>query len=598
MVTVPPTKATPPSGTDWGVFSAPGAGPTHTHLLDTDWGDGLRFLQAWHAWRNDPSRTGQLLYTAVLPGEVPLAAVEETRLPADWRPLAQQLTAQWWGLLPGVHRLSWPNDRVQLTLHVGPLKEALTGLDTPVDGVWLQTVTEDECDPMARVLARLSRSGTRLWVSDCTAALTPALVTQGFEHDPAPGAPREIATFVHRPRWTGQRHLRPAAAAHPAHAIVVGAGLAGAGVAHALARRGWRVDVLDRAATPAHGASGLPVGLVTPHVSPDDAALSRLSRQGVRSTLERAQLLLSKDHDWAPSGVLEHRVEGKRALPASARWPLPWGAHWSRNATPAECRAAGLPTPAPGLWHDRAGWIRPAALVRAQLDHPGIAWRGGSAVAAVHRKGALWQALDAQGHVLGEAPCLVLASAFDTGQLLGRLPVPPLLPVHALRGQVTWGRLADLSSTARTRLPSHPVNGHGSFVHGMPGPSGEPIWLVGSTFERGATDGVIRTEDQTANQQRLVTLLPGLAQAMPEAFVQAQAWAGVRCTLPDRLPAVGPIDPAALPGLHVCTGLGARGLTLSVLCGEVLAARLQGEPWPVERKLAQALMAERFQKKR
>jgi tRNA 5-methylaminomethyl-2-thiouridine biosynthesis bifunctional protein len=82
------------------------------------------------------------------------------------------------------------------------------------------------------------------------------------------------------------------------------------------------------------------------------------------------------------------------------------------------------------------------------------------------------------------------------------------------------------------------------------------------------------------------------------AFDDAHDWAGVRCTLPDRFPAVGPVAPEVLPGLHVCTGLGARGLTLSVLCGEWLAAHVQGEPWPLEAKLAAHLRADRFQPKR
>lgn len=598
MVAVPHPTATPLSGPDWGVFSAPAAGAAHTHLLDTDWGDGLRFLKAWHAWRRQASRSGRWCYTAVLPGAVPPAPVAVAGLPEDLGPLAQQLAERWRGLLPGVHRLALDEDRVQLSLHLGPLKDALASLDTALDGVWLQSVSTEDCSPVARVLARLCLPGARLWTHKAPDAMPLALLAQGFEPEATRAAAPNTTTYVHRPRWAGQRHLRQPSVTPPTQAIVVGAGLAGAGVAHALAQRGWQVTVLDRAHTPACGASGLPVGLVAPHVSPDNAALSRLSRQGVRSTLARAQALLHEGQDWARSGVLEHRVEGKRALPPPERWPPPWGAHWSRDATPAECAAAELPEQAAALWHAWAGWIRPAALVQAQLAHPGIAWQGGGEVAELRRQGPHWQALDAQGRALAEAPCLVLASAYDTGRLLARLPNPPVLPVHALRGQVTWGRLADLPVDARDRLPPQPVNGHGSWVHGMPGPGGEPIWLVGSTFDRGATASIVKAEDQAANRQRLATLLPSLAQAMPDAFAQAQGWAGVRCTLPDRLPAVGPIDPQALPGLHVCTGLGARGLTLSVLCGEVLAARLHGEPWPVERKLAQALMAERFQRVR
>jgi tRNA 5-methylaminomethyl-2-thiouridine biosynthesis bifunctional protein len=54
------------------------------------------------------------------------------------------------------------------------------------------------------------------------------------------------------------------------------------------------------------------------------------------------------------------------------------------------------------------------------------------------------------------------------------------------------------------------------------------------------------------------------------------------------------VDAAHQPGLWVCTGMGARGLTLGLLCAELLAARLHGEPLPVEAKLAQALGVERL----
>jgi tRNA 5-methylaminomethyl-2-thiouridine biosynthesis bifunctional protein len=40
--------------------------------------------------------------------------------------------------------------------------------------------------------------------------------------------------------------------------------------------------------------------------------------------------------------------------------------------------------------------------------------------------------------------------------------------------------------------------------------------------------------------------------------------------------------------------MGARGLTLSLLCAELLAARLHAEPLPLEAKLAQALSTERL----
>jgi tRNA 5-methylaminomethyl-2-thiouridine biosynthesis bifunctional protein len=73
-----------------------------------------------------------------------------------------------------------------------------------------------------------------------------------------------------------------------------------------------------------------------------------------------------------------------------------------------------------------------------------------------------------------------------------------------------------------------------------------------------------------------------------------QGWAGLRCTLPNRLPAVGPIDPQSLPGLCLSTGMGARGISLAVLCGELLAAQLNKEALPLETALAKHLAAARY----
>ena len=56
----------------------------------------------------------------------------------------------------------------------------------------------------------------------------------------------------------------------------------------------------------------------------------------------------------------------------------------------------------------------------------------------------------------------------------------------------------------------------------------------------------------------------------------------------------GAPDASALPGLFVSTGMGARGMTLAVLCGELLAAQLEGEPLPVPLRQARALAPQRL----
>ncbi|MNV93472.1 bifunctional tRNA (mnm(5)s(2)U34)-methyltransferase/FAD-dependent cmnm(5)s(2)U34 oxidoreductase [compost metagenome] len=64
-------------------------------------------------------------------------------------------------------------------------------------------------------------------------------------------------------------------------------------------------------------------------------------------------------------------------------------------------------------------------------------------------------------------------------------------------------------------------------------------------------------------------------------------WAGWRAVLPGRLPAVGELSHA--PGLWLAVGYASRGLSWSALMGDVIAARLMGEPSPLESDLAQLI---------
>ncbi len=395
---------------------------------------------------------------------------------------------------------------------------------------------------------------------------------------------------------------------------MIGAGLAGSAVAHSLARRGWAVTVLDRANAVGAGASGLPAGLVAPHVSPDDNVLSRLSRAGVQATLQRASALLHSGKDWAGTGVLEHNLAGKRRLPpppadpvlglAASDSPKDTGPqtdhtdrahHRSAQASAAQVAAAGLPPGTPALWHSMAGWVRPQPLVAAQLRTPGVQVFWGQCVHRLERQGSAWAVLNAHGQVLGQAPLLVVASAFDSLALLRPLP-GFAVPLSPLRGQVSFGHLHALSDTQRQLLPPFPVNGHGSFISGVPTPDGLAGWFTGSTFERQCAQSPVRLQDHAANRLRLSTLLPALGAAMHDQWEpqHVQGWAGVRCTLPDRLPAVGPIDSARLPGLWLCAGMGARGISLAVLCGELIAAQLDNEPLPLDASLRKALAAMRY----
>lgn len=623
-----------PTAAEW-------AGAPRWSVLDTGFGMGLNFLATWHAWRQDARRPARLFYSAV--DASPPEASELLRSAAPFpelAPLAAELAAHWHGLLPGVHRLPLDGDRVQLTLAIGDVLPALAELSGRCDTVFL-----DGSDPAyepgmwslttIQAVARLARPGARLATRAEAPELRERLTACGFSVEgPSSQAPhRHGLRARHEPRWHGRQRARPDAPApveRAARCIVIGAGLAGASVAYSLAQRGWQVTVLDRAEHPAAGASGLPAGVVAPHVSPDDRALSRLSRAGVRATLNRARSLLREHVDFGTTGVLERHAPGERRLPSAwsnatdsvARRPDTFGA--TDPLTIDRAAHAGVPLDAEhsALWHARAGWIRPAALVRAMLQTPGVQWCGGAAAARFAAHGAVWRVFDAADVLLAEAELVVITAGFDSLALLqaahGAAP-----PLHALRGQVAHGPMP--GGPQDSALPAFPVNGHGSLIAHLPGdaPDSAGWWITGSTFERANRRPEVLAADHAANHQRLAELLPRAGQVLTSAWhaPTTRAWAAVRATLPDRLPAVGvwqPFNPsqseensadfgspsadtAIISGafstplpMQMLTGLGARGLTLAVLCGEILAARLHGDPLPIERSLSKRLLAARW----
>ncbi|MEO8024555.1 FAD-dependent 5-carboxymethylaminomethyl-2-thiouridine(34) oxidoreductase MnmC [Polaromonas sp.] len=569
------------------------AGQPQWRILETGFGLGLNFLVTWQAWKADPSRPRLLHFVST--EAYPAGAVDVLRAAAahpELLPLAEQLQAQCWGLLPGLHRLVFESGLVLLTLYIGDTRAVLREQAFEADAVYLDGFSPAKNPGMwdihtLKAVARCCRRGTRIASWTVARSVLDGLAQVGFAVKKKPGLPpkRDNLQGEFNPRWE-LRRARHATPVQPTTCVVIGAGLAGAAAAASLARRGWQVLVLDAHGTPAGGASGLPAGVLVPHVSPDDSLLSRLSRYGVRATLQQAEALLREGQDWQARGVLERRLDGSIGLPAD--WPEA-GRDWSEVALPAQKTQAGLDAATAACWHHRAGWIKPARLVGALLAQPGIEWRGGVQVARLERSAAtgLWTVLDAKAQPLAQAGLVVLAAGYAS-----RLLVDAGLPLQAIRGQMSWGlrQVADESV-----FPAFPVNGNGSFIPAVPS-GGQTMWLAGAGFQRDRDDSEIDPQDQRANLERLQSLLPATAARLAPAFQEGsvQAWAGVRCASPDRLPLVGPVHAGVLPGLWFSTAMGSRGLTFAVLGGELLAAGLHGEPLPLENRMAQALAPQRF----
>ncbi len=533
------------------------AGCAAWSVLDCAFGNGQHFLDIWSAWRADSQRPPMLHFVAIA----------DTFTGSDSTdPCAAALNAACIGLPSGFHRIALEDGQLSLTLCLGKASDMLNAQDFQADQIFAPASALATDKWAIKALARCCKRGTQLAMHDAAPDDLPTLwADAGFKPLQAPTpCPGLNSVAVYDPAWTLKRtrHGGSAWVTPAGRCAVVGAGLAGASVARALALRGWQVTVLDQAAQPASGASGLPVGLVVPHVSADDSPRSRLSRAGARMMLAHAHNHMHAGEDWAPSGVTEMRLN-----PAT----LQREPHW----------------------HAMAGWLKPAALVRAWLKTPGVAFQGHTPITRLAHDGSRWNLIDDAGRTVAQADVVVLANAMGCRALLQGMPLPEeltakLQALHAMYGTMTLGTALKISDSNHP-FPATPVNGMGSFVPHVPATEGA-FWAAGATFETDAAALVDQAAQHRANQQRLQSLLPDVAKALEPQFQNSQvtAWSGERCVTHDRLPWVGPVE-LSQPGVWVCAGMGSRGLSFSALCAEFLAARLGEEPLPLEANLLRSL---------
>ena len=384
-------------------------------------------------------------------------------------------------------------------------------------------------------------------------------------------------------------------------AIVVGAGLAGAAAARALAERGWQINVFDMAPEVCSGGSGVPVGVLSCHVSADDNPLSQLTRAGVQSTRQFAQAHLEEGADWLGNGVLERRLSSGGA--DKKPWQEPasgdvWHGHVQLATNEQQTQAGLTPSTTQTLWQAQGAWIKPQALVQTLLKHDNIVVFTRAEVESMQRHTSGEWHLRVKNHIsipnMGSshtystetAPHVVLALGAHTPDFLNQVLYVDHMGLHPIAGMVSWGLHNDDSS-----LPPFAVNGHGSFVGGVPTLEG-PSWYTGATFERNTMQAASDETAHNDNQQRLAELLPAVEKTLKTQFAnvgQVQAWTGVRCASVNRMPKVGPLDEQQFPGLHLLTAMGSRGLTLSLLCADVLAAQMDKSKPPLSESLLKAM---------
>ncbi len=354
-------------------------------------------------------------------------------------------------------------------------------------------------------------------------------------------------------------------------------------MADALARRGWRVVVLEGGDRTGGAVAGIPLLAQYPALSPGADRRSRLLVAALLASRRHADRFgdaMSWCGRFQPMPFEEacRRTEG---VPPSLAEPVACSTVAAHGVDRLQ-----------GIWFPDCAMADPQRWWRRVRQSPFVEVRFSQPVAGILRQEDRWRALDKRGQAIASACVLILAN--QSGAIaLSKLPPQAAGRLRRSRIQVAIGS-ADAAAARR------------------------PSILGGSSYrlEDGGHCCVIGPLQPGVDslERHHIDLPP------PTIGDPAYRWhlsePGERLLMRDNLPMIGSVpdteaidagrsryarnDRLPLPrreSLHLLTGLGGRGLLWSMIGAEIIAAQVNDEPPVVEPELEDAVDPARFLKR-
>ncbi|WOJ94461.1 bifunctional tRNA (5-methylaminomethyl-2-thiouridine)(34)-methyltransferase MnmD/FAD-dependent 5-carboxymethylaminomethyl-2-thiouridine(34) oxidoreductase MnmC [Congregibacter variabilis] len=597
-------------------------------IAELGFGTGLNFLMSWDCFNRFAAPNARLHFWSV--DRHPLSREALERSLHRWPQLSaliEELLSVYPPPLPGVHRRVLAQGRLTLDLVWAEAADALaelSGLGKPLVDAWYldgfaprQNESMWTPDLYSHMVAA-SKPGATFATYSAAGTVRRSLTEAGFSITKRAGfgskreclhgvLPINTRLYTQAPRLTPWDLNDEKNSPDRQSALIVGAGLAGAHAAAALARRGMAVTVFDQASI-AGGGSGNPQGVLFTRLSHERSILGEFSMLAFLYARELYLEMfrtgaLTEDVDGALNGCVQ--IDAPRGNEATLETALR-GLQEIAQSCDAETlsQILGVKNSTPGLWQPGSGWLSPPAVCKALLEQAGIRVHKHCTELQLSRAAnGIWEVHSNGGRLLGAAPVVILATGPDSRNL----PQTKNLPLRVVRGQTT-------------QIPA-PLDQPllRSFCHrGYISPAVNGQHCIGATFKPGDDSREIRVEEHLANIESLAQALPAWQKHLNSLDPNTlQGRAELRCVSPDYLPLAGPLPDeqafkqryAALqwdasqlivergayqPGLFVSTAHGSRGLSYAALSAELIAAQIFEEPIPVSRELQRAVAPARF----
>lgn len=563
-------------------------------------------------------------------------------------PLAAQLIDSYPPPLAGCHRLSFWHDRLTLDIWLGDACESLSQVTGQAKvNAWLLDGFAPSCnhalwsEGLFKQIARLSGVGTTLATFSVASVVKTGLMRQGFalQKRKGFGKKREMLTatlasvpdtaipkaaalkFTHisdaylakrlgktaarapfvrlfflrlkfAPKQPRARNVKLADFALPTQQLantqqriaVIGAGVAGLSVAHALAVRGHQVTVIDKAA-PLSGASGNIRGFLAPKLTSVQRLTTNLHAIGYLASC-RFYPALSQQTGvpiFSQTGCLDLLSHSRVSAADVAQMPKAFAALVSAEQASEMLGVAS----GEAVWLPAAGLIDTANFAKAVLSHPKIIFWQDTLSAIDQASDPTHPILLTLGRGVQGFDQAVVCLALDSCAFL-----PTVRRFNVSRGQVSWFEIA-----AESPLPTLPVK-YGSYFATFSADNARYA-MMGASFVRDTLDTTPALADHKTNVADLANALPDLVKQHAATLTPSPDWHGrarLRSQTVDYLPLVGQVwtnTHQTTSRLWTFSALGSKGYAYAPICSELLASLMCSELLPLSTQMVTKLSPNR-----
>jgi tRNA 5-methylaminomethyl-2-thiouridine biosynthesis bifunctional protein len=609
------------------------------YVGELGFGAGINFLLCCQHWLETSPENCTLYYYAA--ESHPLSVKDLSKIIKLLPALGQfgnSLIGKYPQIVKGFHKISLFDNRVQLCLMFGDAGEMFEALAESSDPAYalhnknsIQSWFLDGFSPaknpsiwrqsLFQILAALSSEETTLSTYSAARYVADNLKNAGFSIEHRDGFAEKRQLIFARTNGQKLADLRRHVKTHYWHldsktkrisndddqVMIIGAGIAGCTTAAELAKRGYKVTLVDRYSKPAQGASGNKQAVVYPKLSIQQDPLPLINLKAMLYAAEFYQpfwhlgmgkqcgvILLTES--GADSQAFKRLANQFSGLPSFVQLLTH---HEIEKLTNIDTQAQQA------LYFPTLGWLSPVDVCQALLNHANITFvQADVQHIRQDQDSNTWSLIDSRNQLIRQSKRLVVASSHDCE----RFEQTNIFGLKKLRGQVTDYPRSDASEKLSTV-----ICGDGYIT-----PAHNGFHSIGATYNLGINDLTLKTKDHQKNIDQIKRTDSAIGQVLkPTDVDKLTGRANFRCTTRDYLPIAGPVPKAKemidsfdflrndarkqsyqlgsyYSNLYVNCGMGSRGLGYAPITAELIADEITHSLSSTQRDLRLAMHPARF----